>query len=177
MVSGYPHEKVDPDRIAEWFNDLNWGMDKIIAEQEWMLDEHNLGYTTEISANWSDIGRIYKAAMHRIRTEYPYVADLTMLGAHSSHSYQTGTNLYFVYDYNINCEPHRGDHEIPHSAERHHRGGGPQTRGLDGPSPRHRQVPDRLDRTRARQCLLHVAQAQGSLRPERIMNRGTIFKA
>jgi alkyldihydroxyacetonephosphate synthase len=28
-----------------------------------------------------------------------------MLGAHSSHSYQTGTNLYFVYDYQINCEP------------------------------------------------------------------------
>lgn len=28
-----------------------------------------------------------------------------MLGAHSSHSYQTGTNLYFVYDYNIDCEP------------------------------------------------------------------------
>ena len=28
-----------------------------------------------------------------------------MLGAHSSHSYQTGTNLYFVYDYNINCAP------------------------------------------------------------------------
>ena len=43
--------------------------------------------------------------MHRIRTEYSYAADLTMLGAHSSHSYQTGTNLYFVYDYNINCEP------------------------------------------------------------------------
>ncbi len=28
-----------------------------------------------------------------------------MLGAHSSHSYQTGTNLYFVYDYDIDCEP------------------------------------------------------------------------
>lgn len=31
--------------------------------------------------------------------------DITMLGAHSSHSYQNGTNLYFVYDYNINCKP------------------------------------------------------------------------
>ena len=28
-----------------------------------------------------------------------------MLGAHCSHSYQTGTNLYFVYDYRIQCEP------------------------------------------------------------------------
>jgi alkyldihydroxyacetonephosphate synthase len=105
VVVAYRHEEVDPARIARWFNDLNWGMDKIIAEQEWMLKEHNLGYTTEISANWSDIGEIYRAVMHRIRTEYPFVSDLTMLGAHSSHSYQTGTNLYFVYDYNIDCEP------------------------------------------------------------------------
>jgi FAD/FMN-containing dehydrogenase len=28
-----------------------------------------------------------------------------MLGAHSSHSYQTGTNLYFVYDYDIRVAP------------------------------------------------------------------------
>jgi len=105
VVHGYNHEIVDSARIAQWFANLNWGMDKIIAEQEWMLREHNLGYTTEISANWSDIGEIYRQAIHRIRTEYPYAGDLTMLGAHSSHSYQTGTNLYFVYDYNINCEP------------------------------------------------------------------------
>ena len=43
--------------------------------------------------------------MRRITEEYPYVGDLTLLGAHSSHSYQTGTNLYFVYDYDIDCEP------------------------------------------------------------------------
>jgi alkyldihydroxyacetonephosphate synthase len=43
--------------------------------------------------------------MRRIRTEFPAAGDLTMLGAHSSHSYQTGTNLYFVYDYDIDCEP------------------------------------------------------------------------
>ena len=31
--------------------------------------------------------------------------DLTMLGGHSSHSYINGTNMYFVYNYNINCAP------------------------------------------------------------------------
>ena len=36
-----------------------------------------------------------------------------MLGAHSSHSYQTGTNLYFVYDYTINCSP-REEIEVYH---------------------------------------------------------------
>ena len=61
------------------------------------------------SANWSDVLAIYDSVMRRIRTEFPYAADITMLGAHSSHSYQTGTNLYFVYDYNVNCAPRRGD--------------------------------------------------------------------
>ena len=45
--------------------------------------------------------------MRRIRSEFPRAGDLTMLGAHSSHSYQTGTNLYFVYDYTIDCSPAR----------------------------------------------------------------------
>jgi hypothetical protein len=36
-----------------------------------------------------------------------------MLGAHSSHSYQTGTNLYFVYDYTIRCSP-REEIEVYH---------------------------------------------------------------
>lgn len=105
VIEGHAHEVVDPARIEQWFANLNWGMDRIIAEQQWMLKEHNLGYTTEISANWSDIGQIYESAIRRIQTEFRYASDLTMLGAHSSHSYQTGTNLYFVYDYNIDCEP------------------------------------------------------------------------
>ncbi|MGC9313142.1 MAG: FAD-binding oxidoreductase, partial [Sediminispirochaetaceae bacterium] len=29
----------------------------------------------------------------------------TMFGGHSSHSYINGTNMYFVYNYNINCAP------------------------------------------------------------------------
>lgn len=105
VVGRYPHEVLHPHLIEDWFGDLNWGMDKITAEQGTMLKEHWLGYTTEVSANWSDVGEIYKAVMRRIRTEYPYAGDLTVLGAHSSHSYQTGTNLYFVYSYRINCEP------------------------------------------------------------------------
>lgn len=55
--------------------------------------------------DWSRVVELYEAVMNRVRTEFPRAADLTMLGAHSSHSYQTGTNLYFVYDYAINCDP------------------------------------------------------------------------
>lgn len=104
-VAVHPHEVVRPALIEDWFNDLNWGLDKIKAEQVTMLEGHQLGYTTEVSASWSELGRLYDAVMARVRTEYPHAGDLTMLGGHSSHSYQTGANLYFVYDYKINCEP------------------------------------------------------------------------
>jgi alkyldihydroxyacetonephosphate synthase len=105
VVAEHPNEAVSRPLIEEWFDNLNWGTAKIKAEQETMLKERWLGYTTEIAANWSDVTEIYDSVMHRIRTEYPYAEDLTTLGAHSSHSYQTGTNLYFVYNYQINCEP------------------------------------------------------------------------
>jgi FAD/FMN-containing dehydrogenase len=104
-MAGYECERLDPRRVEEWFADLNWGVDKILAEQQWMLEQRNLGYTTEISANWSDVSAIYKAVMQRIRGEFPFASDLKLLGAHSSHSYPTGTNLYFVYDYDVNCDP------------------------------------------------------------------------
>jgi alkyldihydroxyacetonephosphate synthase len=101
----HSHEKVDAGLIEAWFDNLNWGQDKIDAEKQVMRDERRLGYTTEVSADWSEVGKVYDAVMHRIRTEYPFASDLTLLGGHSSHSYQTGTNMYFVYDYAIECSP------------------------------------------------------------------------
>jgi FAD/FMN-containing dehydrogenase len=99
------HTRVDDALIRAWFENLNWGQDKIDAEKAEMLAHAHLGYTTEVSVDWSRVVPLYEAVMHRVRTEFPRAADLTMLGAHSSHSYQTGTNLYFVYDYDIRCEP------------------------------------------------------------------------
>ena len=86
-----------------------------------MLAERWLGYTTEVSANWSDVIPIYDSVMDRIRNGLPFAADITMLGAHSSHSYQTGTNLYFVYDYKVNCEPREETRQVPHPPECDHR--------------------------------------------------------
>ncbi|MGW4386083.1 FAD-binding oxidoreductase [Streptomyces sp. NPDC004685] len=105
------HEKVDPKLIEAWFDNLNWGPDKIEAEKEVMRAKAELGYTTEVSCDWSKVTELYGAVMNRIRTDYPHADDLTLLGAHSSHSYQTGTNLYFVYDYKINCEPEEEIHK------------------------------------------------------------------
>ena len=62
-----------------------------------------MGFTTEVSGNWSVINEIYENSLNRIRGEIP---DLTMLGGHSSHSYINGTNMYFVYYYNVvDCAP------------------------------------------------------------------------
>jgi len=105
VIAQHVHEAVPPALIESWFDNLNWGLDKIKAEQSVMLNDHQLGYTTEVSADWSELGKVYDAVMSRIRDEYPHAGDLTMLGGHSSHSYQTGANMYFVYDYKINCEP------------------------------------------------------------------------
>lgn len=104
-VGGVEHTRLPEQRIRSWFEDLNWGADKIEAEKKTMLETAHLGYTTEVSVDWSRTAELYEAVMTRIRTEFPRAGDLTLLGAHSSHSYQTGTNLYFVYDYAINCEP------------------------------------------------------------------------
>ncbi len=105
IFASRPHERVESRLIEEWLDGLNWGQDKIDAEKRTMLEQSQLGYTTEVSVDWSRVGELFDSVMHRVRTEFPRAEDLTMLGAHSSHSYQTGTNLYFVYDYRIDCEP------------------------------------------------------------------------
>ncbi|PVE78805.1 FAD-binding oxidoreductase [Microbacterium testaceum] len=104
-AEGKPLERVDDALIERWFDNLNWGQDKIDREKREMLEKAHLGYTTEVSVDWSRVVELYESVMDRVRREFPRAADLTMLGAHSSHSYQTGTNLYFVYDYDIRCDP------------------------------------------------------------------------
>ncbi len=105
LFAGRTHESVNSGLIRQWFENLNWGQDKIDAEKAAMLENAHLGYTTEVSVDWSRVSDLFEAVMGRIRSEFPRAGDLTMLGAHSSHSYQTGTNLYFVYDYKINSSP------------------------------------------------------------------------
>ena len=113
LFASRSHERVESGLIQQWFENLNWGQDKIDAEKAAMLEHAHLGYTTEVSVNWSQVSDLFNAVMSRIRREFPRAGDLTMLGAHSSHSYQTGTNLYFVYDYTINCGP-REEIEVYH---------------------------------------------------------------
>lgn len=99
-------EQVDSALIEDWFNHLNWSQKDIDDEVEGMIDNDcHAGFTTEISADWETIPKIYHNVMNRIKSEYNRAHDITLLGGHSSHSYINGTNMYFVYNYNINCAP------------------------------------------------------------------------
>lgn len=97
-------EAIDGRIIENWFTHLNWGPDKIAEEKELIEKNRHIGFTTEVSGNWDIIHIIYENCLARIQKDFPHMDDITMLGGHSSHSYQTGTNLYFVYDYNINVD-------------------------------------------------------------------------
>ncbi|MBW7982278.1 FAD-binding oxidoreductase [Enterobacillus tribolii] len=107
IVARYPQcRKVDSKLIETWFNNLNWGPDKVAAERVQIQKTGNMGFTTEVSGEWSCIHAIYENVIRRLRNEFPHADDITMLGGHSSHSYINGTNMYFVYDYNVvDCKP------------------------------------------------------------------------
>ena len=99
-------ETVDSQLIEDWFNHLNWSQKDIDDEFEGMIEnDSHAGFTTEISADWETIPQIYDNVIRRVRSEFPRAHDITMLGGHSSHSYLNGTNMYFVYNYNIHCAP------------------------------------------------------------------------
>lgn len=94
---------VEPKLIETWFAGLNWGPENIAQEMEEIKATQNIGFTTEISGCWDCIYDIYASAKKRIVEEIP---DITMMGGHSSHSYMNGTNMYFVFYYNIvDCKP------------------------------------------------------------------------
>jgi alkyldihydroxyacetonephosphate synthase len=94
---------VAPALIEAWFDDLVWGPDKVLREDERIRTTRNVNRTTEISADWSNINDIYEAVIPRIRAE---IKGITLLGGHSSHSYINGTNMYFNYFFDlIDCEP------------------------------------------------------------------------
>jgi len=99
-------ERVEDSLIESWFNHLNWSEKDIEDEVAGMIEnDMHAGFTTEVSADWETITPIYHNVINRIKNEFDRAEDLTLLGGHSSHSYINGTNMYFVYNYNINCAP------------------------------------------------------------------------
>ncbi len=96
-------KKVEPKYIQVWFDNLNWDVGKVAEEREEIMATKNIGNTTEVAGTWDIINDIYEVCVERISSEIP---DITLIGGHSSHSYLNGTNMYFVYYYNVvNCRP------------------------------------------------------------------------
>ncbi|MCG0275162.1 MAG: FAD-binding oxidoreductase [Thermosediminibacteraceae bacterium] len=99
-------ERVDDKLIENWFNHLCWTQKDIDDEIQCMIDsDRHAGFTTEISADWETLPKIYYNVIERIKKEFPRANDLTLLGGHVSHCYINGANIYFVYNYDINCAP------------------------------------------------------------------------
>ena len=99
-------KRVEDSHIKNWFFNLNWSQKDIDDEIGSMIkNDSHAGFTTEVSADWATIVTIYHNVIKRIREDFPRANDLTLLGGHSSHSYINGTNMYFVYNYNIKCAP------------------------------------------------------------------------
>ncbi|WP_026702979.1 FAD-binding oxidoreductase [Salibacterium aidingense] len=96
-------KKVESRLIQNWFEQLNWDPSKVTKERKEIKETNRIGFTTEVSGNWDVIHDIYERCISRIRREIP---NITMLGGHSSHSYMNGTNMYFVYYYELrNIKP------------------------------------------------------------------------
>ncbi|MFC7063182.1 FAD-binding oxidoreductase [Halobacillus seohaensis] len=91
-------ERVESRMIQQWFENLNWDPSKVSEERKEIKETNNIGFTTEVSGSWGVIHNIYENCINRIRKEIPHI---TMLGGHSSHSYMNGTNMYFVYYYDL----------------------------------------------------------------------------
>ncbi|MEB7754895.1 FAD-binding oxidoreductase [Staphylococcus pseudoxylosus] len=91
-------EKIDNQLIENWFNNLNWHEEQVEEEKKEILQTNNIGFTTEVAADWENVIKIYNSVIEKVTSSIPY---LTWVGGHSSHSYINGTNLYFVYYYDV----------------------------------------------------------------------------
>lgn len=98
------------EAVAHWLKHRNdrcaiFGTEK---RREGYRQKKTFYATTEISASWTDIQEIYKNVMERLPRE---IDNLTVFGGHVSHSYQNGTNIYFVYEFKVSSpEAYLGEH-------------------------------------------------------------------
>ena len=74
-------EQVNSTLIENWFNNLNWSQQDIDDEFEGMKEnDSHAGFTTEISADWETIPKIYNNVIARIKEEYPRALRLDHAG-------------------------------------------------------------------------------------------------
>jgi alkyldihydroxyacetonephosphate synthase len=95
IVNKYNARDIGTKAIDYWFEHRNLQCDDLGTDKEKqrMRETNVLEFPVEMCATWDQIGQIYQEA----KTTLPeLVPNLVLLGAHGSHSYLNGTNLYFV---------------------------------------------------------------------------------
>ncbi|MCG8588055.1 MAG: FAD-binding oxidoreductase [Proteobacteria bacterium] len=81
-------EASDPGLVDHWLETRNQ-----VPSFRSLLDQGLIVDTIEVAATWSRIGEVYR----RVLDSLGEVPSLLAASAHSSHSYRTGTNLYFTF--------------------------------------------------------------------------------
>lgn len=100
IAMNYNAEYVGTKAVDHWYIHRNDLCDKVGSEEtmEQTRQLKAMYATTEISASWSDIVKIYHDVMEAVPKK---IKNLIFVGGHVSHSYINGTNIYFVYALNI----------------------------------------------------------------------------
>ena len=80
--------EADATAVDEWLKKRN----KVPAFRD-LIEIGIVADTIEVSATWDKVPDLYKKVIDAIKT----VPDVFAVGAHSSHSYRSGTNLYFTF--------------------------------------------------------------------------------
>lgn len=78
----------NPDIVDRWLEKRN----KVPTFSE-LLEKGIVADTIEVSATWDKVPALYKNVMEAVNS----VPGVALVGAHSSHSYRSGTNLYFTF--------------------------------------------------------------------------------
>jgi alkyldihydroxyacetonephosphate synthase len=80
--------ETDPALVDQWLETRNK-----VPGFRGFLEKGIVVDTIEVAATWGRIGRIYERAVAALRA----LPDVLSASAHSSHSYRSGTNLYFTF--------------------------------------------------------------------------------
>ncbi len=110
IAKSFGAEYIGTEAVEHWFIHRNDLCDKMLDEayKEKQRQQMVLYSTVEISANWTDIRKIYDDVIKAVPEKIDY---LTMLGGHVSHSYINGTNIYFVFSYKVSsAENYKAEH-------------------------------------------------------------------
>lgn len=91
---------VGKEVVEHWMIHRNDCCDTMGTEEEAeeFRQTHVVYETVEISASWTEIRQVYADVMANVPKK---IDNIVLLGGHVSHSYQTGTNIYFVYELKV----------------------------------------------------------------------------